>query len=194
MRTIKQNGMMWLYATLTIIFTCQDIQAQQFNLNNSKSDMTILGTSSLHDWHEVVEEHSGSIELTAEGEMEISKLNISIVAESIKSDKSAMDKNTYKALKTEKYKTITFKMIDSKKVTSLGNSVYQVTISGKLCITGVTKTIDLTFKMKVDSGVVTLKGEESFNMTDYGIEPPKALFGTITTGDKITIKFNSVFN
>ena len=192
MRTIKQNGMMWLFAILTVIFTSQNILAQQFNLNNSKSNMSILGTSSLHDWEETVEEQSGSIELITEGEMDISNLNISIVAESIKSDKSAMDKNTYKALKTKTYKTITFKMIESKKVAALGNSVYQVTVSGKLSIAGVTKTIDLSFKMKVASDKVTLEGEKAFNMTDYGIEPPKALFGTITTGDKVTIKFNSV--
>ncbi|WP_191859077.1 YceI family protein [Hanstruepera ponticola] len=194
MRTIKQNGMMWLFAILTVIFTSQNILAQQFNLNNSKSDMSILGTSSLHDWEEVVEEHSGSIELIAEEETDISNLNVSIVAESIKSGKSAMDKNTYKALDTKNHKTITFKMIDSKKVTALGNSVYQVTVSGKLSIAGVAKTIDLSFKMKVASGVVTLEGEKTFNMTDYGIEPPKALFGTITTGDEVIIKFNSVFN
>ena len=30
-------------------------------------------------------------------------------------------------------------------------------------------------------------------MTDYGIEPPKALLGTIKTGDDIKIIFKTVF-
>jgi hypothetical protein len=47
--------------------------------------------------------------------------------------------------------------------------------------------------MKIASNMVALEGEKTFNMTDYAIEPPKALFGTITTGDEITIKFKSIF-
>ena len=51
---------------------------------------------------------------------------------------------------------------------------------------------DLFFKMKVAPNMVSLEGEKTFNMTDYGIEPPTALFGTITTGDEVTIKFKSI--
>lgn len=192
MRTQKQKKMIVLLTILSVVFTGQNLLAQQFNLNNSKSEMTIYGTSNLHDWEEVVEEQSGSIQLITEGQMDITKLNVSIVAESIKSHKSAMDKNTYKALNTNTYKTITFKMDENKKITDLGNSLYQVTVSGNLSVAGVTNTIDLLFKMKVASNMVTLEGEKTFSMTDYGIEPPKALFGTITTGDEVTIKFKSI--
>jgi hypothetical protein len=30
-------------------------------------------------------------------------------------------------------------------------------------------------------------------MTDFGIDPPKALLGTIKTGDEIEVKFKSIF-
>ena len=40
---------------------------------------------------------------------------------------------------------------------------------------------------------VVLKGEKTFKMTEFKIDPPKALLGTITTGDEITIKFNTIF-
>jgi hypothetical protein len=192
MRTLKQKGMIILITILSVIFTNHNLLAQQFNLNNTKSDMSIFGTSSLHDWEEVIHQQSGSIQLIMEGQMDITNLNVNIEAESIKSYKTAMDKNTYKALKTDTYKNITFQMNENKKITDLGNSLYQVTVSGKLNIAGVTNTTDLSFKMKIASNMVTLEGEKTFNMTDYGIEPPKALFGTITTGDEITIKFKSI--
>lgn len=192
MRTIKLNWMMRIISILMVIFASQNLLAQQFNLNNSKSTMSIFGTSSLHDWEEVIEEQSGTIKLSTEEEIAIVNLNVSVVAESIKSEKSAMDKNTYKALKTDTYKNITFKMTQSKNITDLGNSEYQVTVSGKLSISGVTKMVDLGFKMKTTTNTVTLEGETSLNMKDYGIEPPKALFGTITTGEKVTIKFKSI--
>ena len=194
MRTKRKNGLMVLLAITTVIITGQSILAQQFNLNNATSDISIFGTSSLHDWEEVVEKQSGSIQLVTEGQMDITNLNVTIEAESIKSHKSGMDKNTYKALNTKEYKTITFKMVEAKKILDMGNSSYQVTVSGKLSIAGVTKTKDLSFKMKVESTTVALEGETTFNMTDFGIEPPTALFGTITTGDEITIKFKSIFN
>lgn len=179
---------------LLLIFTGQNLTAQQFKLNNSKSEMSIYGTSNLHDWEEVIEDQSGSIHLITDGTIDITKLNVSVVAESIKSGKSAMDKNTYKALKTDIYETITFQMIENKKISDLGNSLYQVTVSGKLSVAGVTNTTDLSFKMKVEPNLVTLEGEKAFNMTDFNIEPPKALFGTITTGDEVTIKFKSILN
>lgn len=200
MRTIKNTSMMRFknrskMAFLVIfisIFTTSNLVAQQFKLDNSKSNLSVFGTSSLHDWEEVAEEQSGSIQLVTEGGLTIANLDVSVVAESLKSGKSGMDKNTYKALKTNKYKSITFNLVTSKKVIDLGNSMYQVTVSGKLSVAGTTKTTDLSFKMKVSGNTVTLEGEKTFNMTDYGIEPPTALFGTITTGDEITIKFKTI--
>lgn len=192
MRTSKQNGAMWFLTILTVIFASPNLLAQEFNLNNAKSSMSIFGTSSLHDWEEKVEEQSGKIELNTDGEVNITSLNVSILAESIKSGKSAMDKNTYKALDTKNHKNITFKMNQSKKMMDLGNSEYQVTVSGKLSVSGVTKTVDLSLKMKVAQNTVTLEGEKTIDMKDFGIEPPKALLGTITTGKDVTIKFKLI--
>ena len=46
--------------------------------------------------------------------------------------------------------------------------------------------------MTLAGNKVTLTGATKLKMTDYKIDPPKALMGTITTGDEITIKFNTV--
>ena len=192
MRTYSYSRMALLLAVAMTIFINKTLFSQQFSIDNSKSNLTIYGTSSLHDWDEKAERQSGSIQLSNEESLTINNLNVSVEAESLKSHKSGMDKNTYKALKTDKYKSIDFKMVSLKQIKDLGNSTYQVTVSGKLTITGVTKTIDLSFKMKISSSMVTLEGETTFNMSEYGIDPPTALFGTITTGDEITIKFKSI--
>ena len=41
--------------------------------------------------------------------------------------------------------------------------------------------------------VYLLEGKKALKMTDYNIEPPKALLGTITTGDDIEVHFNTVW-
>lgn len=193
MRTIKRNNMMALFLTIIIsIFYSENILAQQFKLDNVKSTLTIYGTSSLHDWDIRAEKQSGAIELLIKENVTINNLDVSIETESLKSYKSSMDKNTYNALKSDKYKFITFKLVQVKQIEDLGNSVYQVTVSGKLTITDVSKTTNLSFKMGVSDNKITLEGEKTFNMSEYGIEPPTALLGTIKTGDQITIKFKSI--
>ncbi|SHJ98827.1 YceI family protein [Pseudozobellia thermophila] len=167
--------------------------AQEYGLRNDMSELTVLGTSSLHDWEIDAEEQSGKIVFKDAEAGQIGQLQVTVVAESLKSGKSAMDKNTYKALKTSKYKDISFVLAEVKQTTPKGEGSYAVSVMGDLTIAGVKKRIPLQFSLKVNGDKIRLAGETSFNMTDFKIEPPKALLGTITTGDEVTIKFNTLF-
>ncbi|EPR74345.1 hypothetical protein ADIWIN_0687 [Winogradskyella psychrotolerans RS-3] len=126
-------------------------------------------------------------------ELEISSLNFSIEAESLKSGKSSMDNNTYKALNTDDHKTMDFSLTSLKKVTKLSDQSFEVSALGKMTISGVTKSITIDMNVKLEGNKLLLNGEKSFKMTDFGIDPPKALLGTIKTGDDIKIEFKSVF-
>ncbi len=168
--------------------------SQQYQLNNPSSDLKIYGTSSLHDWHEEVEEQKGSISIDNSNELKINALKLEVISESLKSGKRGMDKNTYKALKTDTYKTITYQLTEVKSITKTSNQNYKVEAYGNLTITGVTKKVQLNFELVLTDKNINLKGEKTFKMTDFNIDPPTALLGTITTGDEVTIKFNTVFN
>ena len=181
--------------SIIILFflTSNLISAQQFNLLNGESKLTVLGTSSLHDWHVTAENQSGKIVFKNLETGEIEKCNVEIIAESLKSGKSSMDKNTYKALKTDSYKTISFQLVDVKATISKGNGKFTVQTQGDLTIAGVKKRVSLDFTTTVADNKITLVGEKKFKMTDFKIDPPKAMFGTITTGDEVTIKFSTIF-
>jgi len=182
-----------LYLMLFLATTFNLTQAQEFNLSNGESTLTVLGTSSLHDWHLVAENQSGKISFKDIEAGQIEKLSIDIVSESLKSGKTAMDKNTYKALKTDSYKNISFQLITVKSILSKGNGVFVLNTEGDLTITGVKKRIPMEFTISIINSKIKLTGEKKFKMTDFKIDPPKALLGTITTGDDITIKFSTIF-
>lgn len=181
--------------SLVVLFmaTSNVSQAQELQLIPGESTLTVLGTSSLHDWHLTADKQSGKISFKNLSDGQIDKCTIEISAESLKSGKSAMDKNTYKALNTSAYKTIIFQLIEVKKVTKKSDGVFSVSTLGDLTVSGTKKRIPIDFTVSITDSKVKLTGEKKIKMTDFKIAPPKALLGTITTGDDITIKFSTQF-
>lgn len=166
--------------------------AQNYKLDPSNSNLIVFGTSNLHDWEIKAESQQGNLVLNSDND--IKSLQISIEAEGLKSGKSGMDKNTYKALNTKSYKTIEFKYTKTTSIDKKDDNSYKLTIQGDLKVNGVTKNISMTIDVQVTNNNVTLTGKKTIKMTEFEVEPPTALLGTIKTGDEVTISFNSKFN
>ena len=187
-RFIKKN-VVFLVFIILFEFLSNLSQAQQFSFSNQESSLKVLGTSSLHDWHIEAKDINGKITFTNLDNCEIVKCNLVVEAESLKSGKSSMDRKTYKALKTKDYKIITFQLVEVSQVINNGNSKFTVKSIGDLTITGVTNRVPLEVDVVIIKDNVSLIGKKNIKMTDFKIDPPKELFGTITTGDKLTIEF-----
>lgn len=180
-----------LLTLVTFLSFSTQIFSQSYKVSNASSDLKVYGTSSLHDWHVDAEDVKGNIQIeVTEETLNINKLNVEIISESLKSGKKSMDKNTYKALETDKYSSIKFNYLSAKSITKVSDNTYSVEAYGNLTITGNTQKILLKFKLKTEDNKVSIVGEKSIKMTSYGVEPPTALLGTIKTGDDLTIKFN----
>ena len=97
MRTLKNLKLVFGSALLMIV-TAQISIAQTYNLNNSASTLKVEGTSNVHDWEIDAKEQQGKlIAELADGQLvKISQLEFNVKAESLKSGKSGMDRNTYK--------------------------------------------------------------------------------------------------
>lgn len=178
----------------TMLFVISAVaHTQTYKLDNSTSFMKIEGTSSLHDWHIDVENQAGNLNLEQSETITVKELNITVESESLKSGKSKMDKNTYKALETDDYKKITFKLTKTSEIKKISDNTYQLNGIGELTIVGNTKEIPMSLKLEMKDSMVLISGKNEIKMTDFGVEPPTALLGTIKTGDAITISYKSTF-
>ncbi len=192
----KQNFWLTIGSLFILILTTQISVAQTFKVNTPASKMEVLGTSNIHDWEILAKDFQGTINLELEnGQLvKISQLDFSVIAESLESGKGGMDKNTYKALNTYKYKTINYKLIKVNNIDCTSKNQCKITTSGYLTIAGTKKPIAITFDSKLSNGSIVLSGNKSIKLSNFNIDPPTAMFGTITTGDEVNIKFQAVFN
>lgn len=156
-------------------------------------NLILNGTSTLHDWD--MKSAKGKVEavFTFDKNGHISGLTALVFAtpaEGLKSDHSAMDRNAYKALKTSGNPNISFSFV-SANVTTTDGVNYMLRCQGKLTIAGTTVNTDLvaTAKLNADKSI-TVSGSKKISMKDFNVEPPTFMFGTIKTGNDVTLKFS----
>lgn len=174
---------------MAFIVTCVigNTAAQVRYHQSGETNTTIAGTSTLHDWsmtsrtasYDVVFDVSEAGVPTA-----IRALNFAIDCETLKSGHDALDRNAYSTLNTDTFKKITFEMT-SGRVTS-----QQIMCTGNLTIMGSTKQVSITAQFQtLPSGDLSCTATHKLRMSDFGVDPPVFMFGTIRTGDEITIAF-----
>lgn len=166
-----------------------------YKTDKAQSSLKIEGTSTMHDWEITAEDLMGTINVDRYSDhIVINNLSLTVPVKSLKSDNSGMDKNTYKTLKAEDHPKIHYQFTslqDLEKTT--GNQMKLVT-KGKLTVGGTTRVLTIPILATLTDNGIELKGKTSFKMTSFNLEPPSFMFGSVTTGDEITVHFNIKFN
>ena len=171
------------------------IKMDTYQINNSSSMLKIEGTSTIHDWDMEATSYEGEavMALNEASDLEIQSMRISLKAENLKSGHDGMDDNAYKALKTKNYPNIVFTLSKVESITKT-ETHFNVKANGNLTIAGKTRNISLTAVCKPQSnGTFSFEGKTAIKMTDYGVDPPTALLGTIKTGNDLTIIYRAGF-
>lgn len=177
-------------------------QAQSTVRLSARSDSKLLlqGGSNLHGWEcksaaiDATIDADPSFRTTADFAKALAKAEIRIPVTSLKCEHGGMDKNMYKALKVEKAPTISYTVASFQSTPGAANA-YTVDAVGKLQIAGEERTvrIEMTAERLAD-GTVKAQGSVPILMTDYGIQPPTAMFGTLKTDNKVVVKFELYVN
>jgi polyisoprenoid-binding protein YceI len=176
------------------IFTASSANAQtHYHFTSNK--MVIEGTSNIHDWSMQSSSATGTAVITtnpSNAVTELGNVSFSVPVETLKSDKSGLDKNAYKALKTDKFKAIAFNAVKTT-ITPAGGNNYNISSTGKLSISGVARDVVITATgIMAGDKSLNIKGAYKLKMTDFSVEPPSLMFGAIKTADEVTLKYDIV--
>ena len=160
---------------------------------SGKVDLVLNGTSTMHDWEmkSATGECDATFTMDNAGKITgISKMSFKTPAKTLKSGKGGMDKNAYKALKTDSNPNISA-VLTNATVKSSGDNMYTITGKIKLTIAGTTLDTDLIAQAKVNAdNTINVSGEKKIAMKDYNMDPPSFMLGTVKTGNEVFLKFN----
>jgi polyisoprenoid-binding protein YceI len=169
---------------------------QKYRMDKEDYALKIKGTSNVHDWTMEAESVSGMAvaRLGDNGLQGFDRVNITVQSKQIESGKRIMNNKTYDALEADDHPTIFYELISVSNLKSSGEQ-FSGKATGKLEIAGESSITTVPFEGRwVDDNTFRVNGNFSLEMTDFGIDPPTAMLGTLKTGNKISLKFEFTFN
>jgi len=183
---------------IMMCLVAQHTRAQTLTFS-PESSCTISGTSTLAAWTAEVDTIRGQLVLGQGFEQaaapkagaSIQAASLSIPVQSIRGARGeAMTEKIHRAFKAEQHPHIAFSLTEAQ-VSQLGeNATFEVQARGTLSMAGVSHDISLPLQGRVlPDGSLQFEATHKLNMTDFGIEPPSAMFGQIVCGDEVTIIF-----
>jgi polyisoprenoid-binding protein YceI len=162
-----------------------------------ESKLWIDGTSNLHGWSCKATTLDADIEFDAVAANEVSaaapkalkKVNVKIPVKSLKCGHGGMDDNLYKALKANDTPEISY-ILGTFEAAGETKDGYTLKTIGTLTIAGKQNKVEMdVVATRLADGTLKAKGVVPIKMTDYGIQPPTAIFGRLKTGDEVKVNF-----
>lgn len=162
------------------------------------SKIWIEGTSNLHDWSCKATSLEAAIDFDAEAAAQVAvappkalkKVDVKVPVKALHCSHGGMDGNVYKALKADQAPEISYILATFEPAAGDSKDSYTLKTVGQLTIAGKTNTIDMdVLATRMADGSIKATGKVPVKMTDYGIQPPTAIFGRLKTGDVVTVNF-----
>ena len=165
----------------------------QIKYNSSSATIQLDGTSTFHDWSMASDKPTCNAAFIFNGSnlASLTSLEFTVPVESLKSDSKGLNKNAYKALNSGSYPVISFNS-GFANIHSQSPGNYVITAKGKLTISGVTKDVWVMALARINpsDNSISSTGTFKIKMSEFKVERPSVMFGSVKAGDEITVKFN----
>lgn len=184
---------------ITGLSVAQDIT---YHAQGTPTEMIIDGDSNIHDWDAEATNIDATLtfqnieSVTAETltPETFKSLSITIPVDGIKAESGGLTKNIHKYLKGKDNPNITFKLSSVSNITQQNDSLL-IDANGVINAAGKDNPVEMQVTANIGSdGTINFSGEQQLLMTDFDIDPPTAVFGTIRSKDEIVIKFDVSFS
>lgn len=177
------------------ILLIPQLQAQtQSYTSTEDSQITVKGTSTLHDWEMKSETLMSEVVFnTEDGEQLESLESVTLVlqANSLEADQGRLERLAHETLNVEDHPEISYRS-NGGTIRANGNE-YEVTSTGELTISGVTQQVSVEATCIQGENNIVCAGTKELLMTDYGLEPPRLFLGTLVTDDEVTVEFRVTY-
>ena len=186
---------------IAMLFATGAALAQDITLTASESSTMIIdGDSNVHNWEAQVTQVNGTlvlqnVESVAAENLTIESfksLSMTVPVDGIDAESGGLRKNIHKYMKKDDYPNVTFELNNVTDITDQNGSLL-ITGNGTITVTGNTYNTDIQVTASVQNGGIQFTGEQQLLMTDFGIDPPAAVFGTIRSKDEVIIRFDVTF-
>jgi polyisoprenoid-binding protein YceI len=178
------------------------VRAQNYEISSS-SQLQIEGTSSVNSFTCIASkmEGGGTFNRSSKGADVVHKtIQMTVPVGNLDCQNRRMNSDLSNALKSDQFPLIRFKLTSVKTLGQKGPAaskeegpIYLVEATGVLTLAGESRTIVINLEGLTDSDQRMIgKGSLALKMTDFGVEPPTALFGLVKAKDDITIRFNLI--
>lgn len=181
---------MLLLSLTMLCFSGLSLLAQQKYVLGTEQELFVLGTSTMHNWEMVTAKAQGEGLFTIEDEQlsAVSDFKVQFKGEDLESGRGIMDRNTRRALDIENHPLISFVLTEYRR-----NEDGSEVALGDFTAAGVTRKLAFQIDTELKESKLHISGVVSFKLTDFDIEPPVALAGTLRTGDAVSLEFILVF-
>jgi polyisoprenoid-binding protein YceI len=152
------------------------------------------GTSTVRDWSCKAPQIDATIDAEAaagaavlEGRKAVRTVDLTFPVATLDCDNRTMNNHMRNALNATQHQTIRFRMTDytlARAATTTGS------LQGQLTINGQTRPITVPVQFAGAAGALKVTGRYPLAMTQWGVQPPRLMMGTLKVGDTVYVNFD----
>jgi polyisoprenoid-binding protein YceI len=167
--------------------------AERMTLANG-SRLWFDGTSTVRAWtctaeqiESKIDAETGMSDAVLDGRKVAGSLEVTFPVEKLECRNGTMNEHMRKALVATKYPEITFTLSG---YNLMKGTPVSGTVQGTLTMNGQTHPIAVPVQFARADGALRVTGKVPVKMTEWGVQPPRLMLGTLKVGDAVTVQFD----
>jgi polyisoprenoid-binding protein YceI len=186
-----------LYSRLHIILiaimmmlTGGTVFAQEVTIDKDQSRLWIEGRSNVNEFRCRAATYDTMVSPPA-AEHDTLDVEVDIDVEGFDCGKRRMNRDLYETLLSDTHPKISFEYTGTEEISfDEDRNEYHLKVKGLLTVAGHTNEIKFPMQAEVlENGTMKATGQTQIRMTDFNVEPPRALLGMVRVDDLLSVHF-----